>query len=1605
MTPKKLDHIISSSEHEVTPKELEKNIPSDKKITPKKLLPEEKKIHRKLKSDISLEKEMKIKKNDQKITSERENKMLKKEHSVLAGQKIPTKRLNRIASENKILTKRIEQKIILQKLEKTTGQKKGKLDAGIASKQNIVPKKLVLKLKTEQNIESTKLTTPKQIEHKISKQKVLVKKLITPKNIDNKLVEQNTGINNNIMPKKLQNNILMQNILTESPRKEEYVLTEPKVEENNINDKLKEKRNEEYELKNPIKSNDIKKLKLMNQRIQNLGIKDIIRSKEKNKFHKGKIKTFDIKKIKNERRREEEEEEEEEDEEEEDEEEEDEEEEEEEEEDEEEVQKFHKKGKSIEKFSMKLIGENYIESNKRKMYKDKKNNDKVTTNVEKEKRKNKENKEKKKIKEIKSSKVQKDKRNSKISLTNKNFQTVVRNEEKNHTESKERKNPKESIEKNESKELNESRQTKESKEKKINFKSLLSNKNKDSKDSSDSNTDNSEKINYNSKQKEKAKNKDKNKEKEKGKEMEKGKEKVNNSTKSKISLEPQTEKIEYDVGDDIKLKVKWTYIPDKKANIKKGEEFPEKHEKVEMIFTTNYLEKLILHWGVFRAFHDIEWIHPVKESIPENSIEFDKRAIQTEFVPDLKKEESSIRIILSRGKGFETVMGGINFVILEPENNKWYNNFGNNFRIKFRLKKKKSKAKDDLIKRGVKVPDFVDDIIMCETLFESWSLMHRYYKCIEIINTWTEKTPNEDWLWIVIWLRYSHQRQLTWQRYYNTQPSELSRALNRLSMIITNKYGNIILNDIEKEYNNLIKSNTFILKYLLSLLGKGQGNGQAVRDEILVIIHRNRIEPIHTNFYEQWHQKLHNNTTPDDVVICEALLAFLHSGNIEDYWNHLAKGGITKEIMASYDRKITAEPYHNSSYIPDFERYLKLLKSVHSSTDLIETYEQCKYIIGDNYKIDDIIRSRNDIYVLNQIRRVTEGREILQEIIKEYLEDGVKLRDLLFFEISLEIYVRQLVEQILHINLSYQDYIDEISYIIRNIKVSFPNFIEFNLCHEDWFNIVENFLKNDFSKEAAIKVKSVVSRLSRLLSNVIDYYNKNFEPRATYFGNECGLEKFAISTFTEELIRGGIFFSLSMLLKKLEPFIRKNGQFEDWLIISRGKEKNIRGKLIFVSNLNDVQFMKYPEKTIILTENVSGNEEVPINCTGLIIINSENYPDILAHVSVRARNLNTLFAVCFNEEKTKNLMELLNKKVDINLQNQEVLFTEGFYSENDDFEKEEKKVVKIMKVGDKYKKIYLELNEFDNNNVGQKSNNTYKIYEKIPGCDWLKYPESFAIPFNVQEYFMSLGENKSIAEEIKKNIKLINSESKKEIISDLLRKCKDLTMKINFVENNETIQLKNRLFNFGIQQNAFNSAFKAIKSVWASKFNERAFLATSKVGINLNDIKMSVLCQKIIPSDYAFVIHTKNPSNNNPDELFGEICVGMGEALVGAYEGQSLSFEFRKNENKYELKTLPNKSVAIKNSGFIFRSDSNTEDLEGFSGAGLFDSVPMVENKEVFICYHNDKIFFDGRFRDNVVRRVAEIGIAVEKFCGCPQDIEGVFYDNNFYIVQTRPQV
>jgi alpha-glucan,water dikinase len=59
--------------------------------------------------------------------------------------------------------------------------------------------------------------------------------------------------------------------------------------------------------------------------------------------------------------------------------------------------------------------------------------------------------------------------------------------------------------------------------------------------------------------------------------------------------------------------------------------------------------------------------------------------------------------------------------------------------------------------------------------------------------------------------------------------------------------------------------------------------------------------------------------------------------------------------------------------------------------------------------------------------------------------------------------------------------------------------------------------------------------------------------------------------------------------------------------------------------------------------------------------------------------------------------------------------------------------------------------------------------------------------------------------------------------------------------------------------------------VWASKWNERAYFSTRKAKIDHSDLCMAVLVQEIIQADYAFVIHTTNPSTEDETEIYAEV--------------------------------------------------------------------------------------------------------------------------------------
>jgi alpha-glucan, water dikinase len=227
------------------------------------------------------------------------------------------------------------------------------------------------------------------------------------------------------------------------------------------------------------------------------------------------------------------------------------------------------------------------------------------------------------------------------------------------------------------------------------------------------------------------------------------------------------------------------------------------------------------------------------------------------------------------------------FVMRSGDRSAWYRDGSQNFIV-------------PLMRRGAAAPSDTPMDALLQSIVDAensdkWTLMHRFNAAAgvldEIMQGAHEDVPRAAAA-AYVWLRYSATRALTWQRNYNTQPRQLSAAQGHLT------------NKIAEVHASTSGETQEWVRLALGTVGRG-GDGQAIRDEILHIMHRNHIPELKGTWMEEWHQKLHNNTTPDDVPICKAYLAFLRAnGDNGAYWRVLSDAGISRARLESFDRPI-----------------------------------------------------------------------------------------------------------------------------------------------------------------------------------------------------------------------------------------------------------------------------------------------------------------------------------------------------------------------------------------------------------------------------------------------------------------------------------------------------------------------------------------------------------------------------------------------------------------------------------------------------------------------------------------------------------------------------
>ena len=991
-------------------------------------------------------------------------------------------------------------------------------------------------------------------------------------------------------------------------------------------------------------------------------------------------------------------------------------------------------------------------------------------------------------------------------------------------------------------------------------------------------------------------------------------------------------------------------------------------------FAANW-DNLVLHWGVgLKRAKD--WACPNLQSqikLPDNTTQFDDKASQSPFVE--LGTDCSICEITFESK--DQAPKQLNFVL--KREGIWYNNNGMNYGVTIKVEPRDFKFATRTNQ------ELADEIIEAEMSHNSWTLMHRFNMCRE----WLYKVQEDlDGLaWIFVWMRYSQLRKLDWQRNYNTKPRELSHAQKELTIAIAEK--------ITQASSEGLVSPLVMYRNILRTFGKGGDSalGQRIRDGILELMHKHKMREV---FYEEWHQKLHNNTTPDDIGICEAAIAFNETGDMSKYWEVLDSHGITKERLKSFERGIHHEPSYVPQILPELYEFLKVLKAVHSSTDIISNTDHVRGFASGELmsKLEEILQNLEHFDKILQMERVGEARKLLERTANK--QDLGQFREFVYLDISLEVYLRQLCEQIIHYDIKAKHLTREIKVLVQNLVMLGKN-QEIQVAFEDWEEQQSRYAEQIEEKENALIMKASGDRILRALGAYVDAYNSLIDSKSKYLGEQFEVEDEVKNIFTEEVIRGSLVFAVSMVSKKLDKQLRELGGVKPWQFIC--PVPKVQGQLRRVSSLHEVSYKKYEERTILVAEKVSGEEEIPEGVVG-VICGTEI--DALAHVCVRARNARVLLAVCFNFEELQEIEKLDGQWVEGVMASSGGLEVTPSQQAKQVFSDNLSAPMHIKKPK-AMKDVVIDASQFEEGVTGSKANNC-AFLKNLPR-DTFKVPGAVAVPYRVCEHMLSLPVNSERKAKIQELEGMLEGEVVYIESKEILDEIKKLVMEIEVGEE-EKQKIAQGLQKLGIKSSDWEEAWKGIKSVWSSKYNERAYLNLMKKRASITDVRMSVLCQEVVTGDYAYVLHTKNPFNNNQNEIYGELVLGLGETLVGAYEGKSFSFVVNKNTGEIDIKSFPNKSVALRGSGYIFRSDSNSEDLAEFAGAGLFDSFLMQEAQSEVLSYKQERIYSDKAFRTELIENLKQIGIQVEEaFRGVPQDIEGVIKDGQYYVVQSRAQV
>ena len=167
--------------------------------------------------------------------------------------------------------------------------------------------------------------------------------------------------------------------------------------------------------------------------------------------------------------------------------------------------------------------------------------------------------------------------------------------------------------------------------------------------------------------------------------------------------------------------------------------------------------------------------------------------------------------------------------------------------------------------------------------------------------------------------------------------------------------------------------------------------------------------------------------------------------------------------------------------------------------------------------------------------------------------------------------------------------------------------------------------------------------------------------------------------------------------------------------------------------------------------------------------------------------------------------------------------------------------------------------------------------------------------------------------------------------------------------------------------------FDKIRKCWSSLFTARAIAYREKQGFAHEDVKLAVVVQRMVNSEFSGIMFTVDP-NSGAKQIVIEAGYGLGEAIVGG-------------------EVTPDTYVVDKQKMEILKRRISTQTwkyVRGEKGGVVKEDIPKDRVKSQ-------------KIPDDRIQEIAEIGRQIEIHYEKPMDMEWCVENDKAYIVQARP--